>query len=340
MLAAIDHALALTPTGRPQTVGEWTQEFLALTLEGDITVSKEIPKATNAKPADEFESEDRYILFRSFLGGEEQAYYLAAFINQHDQGFVPRSLWNWGAFSLGLLWLAYRRMYAFFLASLIVSVLAAYAMYELANDYSIIESYWLLSPAIDLTATTFVVMASLFLGLWGNYLYYLHARFQIYSARNKFADVNSQRKYLSRRGGTKASASGLAAVALGIALYFGFAYLQNQTLNARQQIDEALKVLEYLKQETLQFKASQGRWPQSANELFGERLASGGKYINAISVFRQLLVVTFREDVAADLSGKSLALYGSESDGMVHWICGSIDVSVDLLPRECRAKLK
>lgn len=346
MLTAIDHALALLPKERPKSMGEWTQEFLALTETGDVTVIRHNDLQSVVDDDAGKYREQRYKLFMALLSGANQPYYLAAFINQDDKGIVPRARWNTGAFLFGLVWMAYRRILGVPLGlAILVAILVAISVHTLLGRFPLPPQDLL--PDGQVTPTIMITLAALavFLGFWGNYLYYLYARTRIRAAETKCPNVNSQRSWLSDRGGVSGIGAAVMACVLVGASWFMFTSTSERMYSAREPVTRAMTALKAVAWQVGDYRLGHGTWPQKAGDVLSEGYAELRGSPWDVTVYNQLVVLTFRvgasdREVPAFLVGKSMALYGSENNGKVNWRCGSIDIPLEVLPEPCRLRLK
>jgi serine/threonine protein kinase len=358
LLTAIDHALALRPKDRPISISEWMQEILELSSKGDISVNTPVPnldqtleieniKTTPSAPQEDFLdiAETRYKLFRSFIGGKNQQYYMAAFIQQEDRGYLPRAKLNLGALLFSILWLFYRKIYLIALVVVpVITIIIAGTAYHFIAEYSKYNKFLLINPTIDLTAIITFILLSLLLGLYGNYLYFLHVSMQLRKAVKKHPSVSAQRKYLSKIGFISKFAPLMACCLLSAGLYYGYMHLDKRDKIARQQIGEAITALNITSKKVYKYKNKHNRWPDSKNEILNKTDRYTYQYVEDLSIVKQLIVVTFKNDskVLAEFSGKSFALFGSDgvSHDKIKWTCGSINIALEYLPLTCKRHLK
>lgn len=355
LLAAIDHGLEILPQDRPASINNWRQEFLALAERRETGGSsskssgcEEAAAGGNVQGKALFadypdETEERFKLFRAWLGGKRQGYYMSQIHAQDACGLFPRLSWNWAGFMFSVFWACYRKMGLFVLllgVPLLMSTV--YLSCFLIENYIHYDGYYLINPVIDLAAASTVLLTAVGTGIFGNYFYYLYLRLRINRARKKFPDIKSQRKYLSRKGGTSAAAVVLSFMLLSIAGYYGYGYMERSYEAADKQIREGITVLGTVSSKALNFRNKNHRWPENYHEIYGDG-PGNHRYISGVSVMQSLVVVTFKnQDVYPGLAGKSFALYGmeDETNGQVRWACGTIDVPLRFLPLRCRRKLK
>lgn len=348
MLEAVDHALALKPGDRPKSVDEWSQEFLTLSDKGDLTVVKEKEKMAAAPEKAAAQSEfngltdERHKLFRALLGGSKQSYYMSVLIQQDRRGFVPRLKWNFAAFVFNIVWVFYRKMYLFAVLLLtFVFAPALFGFYMLAVDYLSSEKFYFISPTVDYTAAAYFIFKALFLGFFGNYIYYLHIRRKISQSRNKFPDIKRQRSWLSKKGGTSLAVAIFMGIFLIADTYSNYKKLAFYKDLARVEMNEAVALLNEAAQKVAMFRQRENRWPTNIRELANPPDVRRYQYISRLETVKQMIVVTFKERMGVRfLAGRSMAYIGYESNGKIQWTCGTIDAPFEYLPPVCKKKLQ
>ncbi|WP_272496374.1 DUF2628 domain-containing protein [Alicyclobacillus acidoterrestris] len=111
--------------------------------------------------------------------------------------------WNWSAFILTILWLGYRKMYLY-LSIIVIAVII----------FSIVLGFGTtISPWIGLLIG---VAVNILLGLFGNYLYLLHAKYKIRKVKQQSSDEKIQRQLIQQSGGTSIKSLAIVAVAIAI----------------------------------------------------------------------------------------------------------------------------
>lgn len=122
--------------------------------------------------------------------GENYPFYARRWA-ESDQRFGGKLSWNWAAFFLGPIWLVYRKMYAHCAALLAASiVLTALAQALGASVEDILKWQMHAGPAI-----------SFLLGLFGNWLYRLHAQRKVRQIIEANGHPEQVRLLLARQGG-------------------------------------------------------------------------------------------------------------------------------------------
>ncbi len=360
LLAAVDQALLLKPKDRPKSIAEWTREILELsseenapvrapaadldqTLGTGLTATESKPSRPEGDPVDMSETQRK--LVRSYIGGKNQLYYMAAFMQQEARGYVPVASVNISALLFGIVWMCYRKMYlwALFAMPLVILITGAITYYVVQENLSFSE-YLLLGPGIDLTALITFVLVSLFLGLYGNYLYFLQISMYLAKARKHCPAVSMQRKYLSKAGFVSKTAAAGAFFLLGVLAYAGYLTLSERDKFARAHVSEAITALDLTSRKVNGFRKTNARWPENNREISSNTGLSGYRYVGDISIVKQLIVVTFKDDaeVMPQMAGKSMALFGTENStgNGSKWICGSINVALEYMPVRCRRYLR
>ncbi|MDO4794717.1 MAG: GYF domain-containing protein [Brachymonas sp.] len=122
--------------------------------------------------------------------GENYSFYARRWA-ESDQRFGGKLSWNWAAFFLGPIWMVYRKMYAHCAALLAASlVLTAIAQASGASVEDILKWQMQAGPAI-----------SFLLGLFGNWLYRLHAERKVRQIIDASGHSEQARLLLARQGG-------------------------------------------------------------------------------------------------------------------------------------------
>ena len=356
ILAAIDHALQIHPKDRPKTIKEWTQQFIKISYDKDqyekyenesnpVENTNLVKKQNRIKQREAIHEnlERQRKRWEAYLGGKEQTYYMSKFLNQDGSGKFPKASWNWAAFIFNVLWLMYRKMYFFTLVALpILSIAFIYLAHYFIENNLVHEEYFLINPTIDHTIIAYYLFTTLFICIFGNYLYFLHVSFKSHSSEKKYADLSRQRKWLSKKGGTTYVAPLFAIIALSFGISYGYEYLSNEDKIAQQQINSGIMALKYTANKVKAFKIRENRWPKNAKELSNHTLSDQYKYVENIYIKNKLIIVTFQHnDVVSNIADKSIALFATESeDGGLNWLCGSINIPLEHLPLECKRKLK
>ena len=351
MLEAVDHALRLNPAERPKSVREWTQEFLHLSPDGDVTVVRDAgdlkprPEAQGAIAEQErsiWEIEDRNKLFRALISGKGQSFYMGPIVRQDERGLIPKVCWNSAAFLFHVFWLCYRKMYAFAIILWpAVATVTFVAAHSILGANSLSDRYWAINPAIDQAFLVTLLVLSVLFGMFGNYLYYLHLRFKIARVRRRFPDVKSQRGRCSEIGGVSEFALVVPALFLASSGYYTYNFLRLRDQTAREQVGEAMAALNAGTSIVSEYFRKHGIWPEGSKDVFAPTQTYSYKYVGEISAVRQLVVVTFKGyGVLPELAGRSVAVFGQESGGRIGWICGSIDAPLEYLPPGCKTRLK
>lgn len=117
--------------------------------------------------------------------GKNADYYLKRFEKFEKGSSIS---WNWSAFGFGIFWMAYRKMYLFtFLAILLTFIL------------NYIESSVNFSPLFSLLLSLWLWLG---FGMFGNYLYYIHAKNKVAQITLEFPDEKEQQYILEKEGGT------------------------------------------------------------------------------------------------------------------------------------------
>jgi len=154
-------------------------------------------------PSD-FDNEERR--WRDFVGKNYTYYKFKWLKGDHPERALT---WNWAAFFLTIFWLGYRKMY-----QPLIIILGLYLAVDVIEVMS--EFHPVASAIVDYAG----IGASVFLGMFGNALYYRHAKKQIAKTEERYPGKRMQ----INRGGT--SGKGVFAAIGGFVVYgliaFGF----------------------------------------------------------------------------------------------------------------------
>lgn len=350
-IKTIEKALSIHPNERLKSVKEWKQALMEIVVEennlekiSDENVSQSTTEAKTALDADQTDRIDTQLkLINAYLGGTKQGYYVRRFFNQLENGVFPNITLNFGAAIFNVFWMCYRKMYLFFMIGFpILSIVLIYLIFYVVENHMHVDTYYFINPTIDLTALIYLACLVIFFWLFGNYVYYLHMRWKIYNAVRKYPDVKNQRKWLSRKGGISYISPILALGLMSSVVYFGYNHLYEQTQNANEQINQAITALENTSWEVSRFVKDNNRWPTKQDHIISQFYVRSYKYLEAIYISKQLIVVTFNNyGVLPNLANKSIALFGKKSeDNHIYWKCASINVPLEYLPVDCKIKLK
>lgn len=102
----------------------------------------------------------------------------------------------------------------------------------------------------------------------------------------------------------------------------------------RTQLTEGISLASVPARAVSHYYASQGRMPQSNEELGLTRLV--GEYVKSVQVKAGVVVVTYGENVVDGMKGKSIELLPLADGQRIHWHCQSSDIAIKYLPSVCR----
>jgi hypothetical protein len=130
---------------------------------------------------------------RIFVGKNADYY-----ISKWEEIAENKISWNWATFFFGLLWFGYRKMYPHAFGFMIFSLVLQIIQTKMNTDPLIIG---LTNLAI-----------SIFIGMFGNYLYYEYAKSRVQEIKSKITDEKNIYIELARQGG----ASYFTAIGIGL----------------------------------------------------------------------------------------------------------------------------
>ena len=142
----------------------------------------------------------------NLFAGDKDDYYLKKWKNMEESGKIID--WNWGAFLFQTLWMGYRKMYLY--AAVFIGLL-------IYIDVVLIAS---LHPLSQLGVDIFF---GILFGIFGNILYYKHAKKKISVIKSDQPDPEIQKIEIAKAGGT--SWIGVGLVLIGT--YFAVRLLYN-----------------------------------------------------------------------------------------------------------------
>lgn len=122
--------------------------------------------------------------FINFIGLRNTEYYFKKWKNNKDKDLFAS--WNWASFFLGLYWLLYRKLYAWFVGIAIIDTICI----------TLISVY---SPII---AGLIPLIIAILLGIFGNSIYIKHSKKKIKSLKTFFDQYGDTREALEANGGT------------------------------------------------------------------------------------------------------------------------------------------
>ncbi|MDM7273552.1 DUF2628 domain-containing protein [Sulfurihydrogenibium azorense] len=127
--------------------------------------------------------------------GKNADYYIAKW---EELGEENKISWNWSAFFFGLLWFAYRKMYPHAFGFIVFSLILQYIQIVMKTHPLV----------IGITN----ILISIFIGMFGNYLYYQYAKSKIKQIKENIKDERQKTVEIVRAGGTSLS----TAIAIGL----------------------------------------------------------------------------------------------------------------------------
>ncbi|MDX1518581.1 MAG: serine/threonine-protein kinase [Gammaproteobacteria bacterium] len=366
-LAAIDQGLSLKPQDRPETIEEWEKKLClkkedssahkqslnirgikAATASENSTLSLELEEEVIETEYDEIEKNNNDVnlsekLYRAVIPPESHSRYLPFFLAQEKRS-LPRISWNPGAFFLAPLWFAYRKMFlsAFVLFPLIFISLFLLLHNVLSSSLNL-DLYMLVNPVADLSFLGALLILMLLSGMFGNYLYFMHANRYVQAARIRHEDLTSQCQYLLDRSGGSSGMAIALVLAGSILLFTGYTSLVRLDRIADQKTETALQLIRQYQDLASNYYREKSEWPQNISQLDNGPNPQENFGAEAIHISDRLIVVEMASAMPMLTSSTwSLAAVASPADGKndFEWSCGSISYPVYLLPEDCRIHLK
>ena len=121
----------------------------------------------------------------NLFAGDKDNYYLKKWKNMEESGEIID--WNWGAFFFQTMWMGYRKMYLY--AAVLIGLLVYIDVVLIAS----------LHPLTQLGVDIFI---GILLGIFGNKLYYKHAKKKISVIKSDQPDPEIQKIEIAKAGGT------------------------------------------------------------------------------------------------------------------------------------------
>lgn len=122
--------------------------------------------------------------FINFVGLRNTEYYFKKWKNHKDKNLFVS--WNWASFFLGLYWLLYRKLYAWFVGITIIDTICI----------------TLISPYNPVLAGLIPLIIAILLGIFGNCIYIKHSKKKIKSLKRFFDKYGDTKEALIANGGT------------------------------------------------------------------------------------------------------------------------------------------
>jgi len=131
--------------------------------------------------------------YTALIGPHYLNYYLGYFRRADERGYAPVA-WHWAAFFLGPIWLLWRRQYAW-----------AAGAFLLAMVFSVVTGTVQQTSGDELAKIVYVLLTTgwaVYLGLYGNAIYYRWAKRLVSVAQNaQPGNQSGQRQLLLQLGG-------------------------------------------------------------------------------------------------------------------------------------------
>lgn len=116
----------------------------------------------------------------AFIGKKSNSYYLDKWVNlKLSNKYVS---WNWWAFFLSSYWLLYRKMYLWGFITIVINFVSI---------GGVVIGETIIPPLV----------LSIIMGLFGNSIYYNHAKEKIYKVKKKNLSKENELKTIKKRGG-------------------------------------------------------------------------------------------------------------------------------------------
>ncbi len=161
-----------------------------------IECRQPIPVGSNSTRCPRCQQAGKELAYKELFIGGNSYYYLSRWKALEDK----QSAFNWSAFWGGLIWMAYRKMYAYAFGILTIIIIIGFA---LPDNFSRVMG----------------MVLGLTLGRSGNYLYSIYAKKKIDSLKSVHKNENLLKLEIAKQGGT----SVMAAIGIGLFEVIGVA---------------------------------------------------------------------------------------------------------------------
>lgn len=264
------------------------------------------------------------------VGPRNTDYYLGRFERfSSGQGFVS---WNWPAFFVSLIWMLYRKMWAYavlYFFGLPIAVFVISAVFSATMSET---------SAASLTLLVELVVIFVLFPMFANALYYRVVQKRVDKAKQTPVERERQLRLLAGEGGTSNAA--LIVVLLMIVPTIGIlgaiAIPAYQDYTIRAQVTEGLNLASSLKAAVGESFFSAGFVPVNRTDagLTGEPTDTSGKYVRSVGIDNGRIDITYGEQANQLLVGKVLSLtpYGVQEDAdrwSIIWRCGLAPVPAE-----------
>lgn len=130
--------------------------------------------------------------------GRNSVYYIRAF-RKIEEGYTS---WNWAAFFFNWFWLGYRKMIKEAIIIFVITGIIGFVAGIVAGSYGLIKNKETFIAYMDTIGLITWLILALFLGFYGNSLYYRHVKRKIMEIEALGLDAQSENAALMKEGGT------------------------------------------------------------------------------------------------------------------------------------------
>jgi Tfp pilus assembly major pilin PilA len=252
----------------------------------------------------------------AMIGPKNVDYYLRKFKGfASGHGFVS---WNWPAFFVSLIWLLYRKMWAYAAAYFVLPIIPYLVLLAFAN-----ETFATAGGLVFNVALSFVVFP-----MFANALYYRAVEKKIKKAKAQGTDRKQQLLALAREGGTsKAAFIFLLVPFIGMLAAIAIPAYQDYTIRA--QISEGLTLASVAKTAVVETFLTADQMPADWSQagLAPDLADTSGPYVQSIEIVDGRVDITYGNQANSIIAGEVLSITPyieerDENDLYVLWRCG------------------
>lgn len=273
-------------------------------------------------------------LFAEIVGPHRRDYYLKRFARYHQQGAAGLT-WHWPAFFCTLPWLLYRKLWGEAAIYFSLALLYGFSVASGLARAALGEGSAIASGMIGVLG---FVLFWLLPALLANAIYYRHCERQIRAVLGRHEHPQRQLGELCGRGGTTHP----VALVLMAALLFGNGLIgavvlpSAHDLQQKRRIAEILGFGQQMQQAIDAYYKEHGALPPSLEHAG----FTASPPLGAGSVVYTPLDGSLRITLAQPAPAGVLDLTPQVAAGGLQWHCRSTQLSAQLLPENCRARLR
>jgi len=259
--------------------------------------------------------------------GPRADYYARQFDKFERAGRTTLPTWNWAAFFFSTPWFTYRRLDGYAVLNFFLPIVFLLLAMFLAHGGAFLA--WLIGGA-------YVAIAFVVIPMYANGIYYRRIKAQF--ARATAPGADAEKEWPRPPSAWKLfSAVFSGALALIVPAYLAVVPAAYDDYAPRAKVADGVSAAIVLQREIDEFYAEHKRLPgPQEQERF--RFRKPMQYTESIRYdAEQRRIVVTMADSTSSIAGKRFALHAREEQGVLDWICRTIDLDRKYLPRTCRS---